>query len=51
MNQYTMTREQLERMLAHMCRLIGDREEFSQERIRQWQTMYVPVVLANMGLK
>ena len=48
---YAMNRAELERMLERFARLVGEQEGFSRERVRLWQTMYVPIVLADVGLK
>ena len=48
---YTVSRSELERLLAKMARLIAEHEEFSLERAQLWQTMFTPIVLADAGVK
>lgn len=48
---YTLSRQELERLLGKMARLIAEHEEFTPERAQLWQTMFSPIVLADAGVR
>lgn len=49
--QYTLTRQELERMLERFAHKIAEHEDHSAERARLWLTMFGPLVLADAGMK